>query len=227
MSEARQPHNKLEVDEEFIRKHYHCMTAKEIGNSLGVSRETINHRVIAMGLRKTQLPYIPEEGEICKPLKEYAGYGITNKSRVVKLKNNTVLKTKIDSDGYVKATMFVDGIRKEKRVHRLVAEYFIDNPKNLPVVNHLDGNKANPDISNLEWVTVKGNAEHASKHGLLRKGEDSPNAKITNAQAKEILHQYKQGITIKELKKLHTYASESIITKICYRHRWKHLDQTS
>ncbi|MCY7768134.1 HNH endonuclease, partial [Bacillus inaquosorum] len=120
MSEARRPHNKLDIDEDFIRKNYSSMTAKEIGEKLGVSREAINHRVLKMGLRKTQIPFVLMKGEVVTPLAEFPGYGITNYSRVVNLKKKTVLKTKIDSQGYTKVILYKEGKQVGKRVHRLV-----------------------------------------------------------------------------------------------------------
>lgn len=51
-------------------------------------------------------------------------------------------------------------------IHRLVAEAFVPNPLNLPEVNHIDGNRLNPHFSNLEWVTSKGNSQHAILTGL-------------------------------------------------------------
>ena len=60
------------------------------------------------------------------------------------------------------------GKRKDFKGHRLVAEYFIDNPNNYPIVNHIDGNKANNHIENLEWCTYSQNNIHAYKNGLNR-----------------------------------------------------------
>ena len=57
---------------------------------------------------------------------------------------------------------------KNCMVHRLVAEAFIPNNNNYPVVNHKDGNKSNPDVNNLEWVTVSENALHAYRTGLSK-----------------------------------------------------------
>jgi len=72
---------------------------------------------------------------------------------------------KEDSEGYLRVN--VGGKLKRDRVHRLVAKAFIDNPKYKPFVNHIDGNKKNNRVDNLEWVTPKENAVHASEHDLL------------------------------------------------------------
>ncbi|WP_218014786.1 AsnC family protein [Bacillus sp. Marseille-P3800] len=127
MSEAKRPHNKLNIDETFIRENYGEMSGREIGEILGVSRSAINHRIRKMGLRKTQIPYTPNPGEIVKELEDAKGYGITNHSRVVNLHNMTILKQKIDGEGYKKVTLYINGKQVGKRVHRLVALYFIPN----------------------------------------------------------------------------------------------------
>ena len=59
-----------------------------------------------------------------------------------------------------------NGIMTSLRVHRIVAETFIPNPANLPQVNHIDGDKSNNKVDNLEWVTEKQNTDHAWKTGL-------------------------------------------------------------
>ena len=68
-------------------------------------------------------------------------------------------------EGYIRVRL--DG--ETRYVHRLVAQAFIPNPENKPIVNHIDGNKINNRIENLEWVTAKENAQHASRTGLLSK----------------------------------------------------------
>ena len=68
--------------------------------------------------------------------------------------------------GY-KVVYFKKGNTKtSKQVHRLVAQAFIPNPENKPQVNHIDGNKHNNNVDNLEWVTVSENAIHALNTGL-------------------------------------------------------------
>ena len=61
------------------------------------------------------------------------------------------------NNGYKKVRLWTDEKRESRKVHRLLAQTFIPNPDNLPVVNHIDGNKLNNDLDNLEWCTVKHN----------------------------------------------------------------------
>lgn len=66
--------------------------------------------------------------------------------------------------------IFKDGksIQKIYKIHRLVAEYFIENPNNYPVVNHIDGDKTNNVYTNLEWVTISDNTKHAIRTNLIK-----------------------------------------------------------
>lgn len=227
MSEARKAWNKRKEDENFIRENYDRMSAREIGEILGMSREAVNRRVRGMGLRKTKFPFLLGEGEEIRELNEAPGYGITNKSRVVNLKNSTLLKPKVDRSGYLRVTMFPSGNRIERRVHRMVAEYFIPNPEQLPHVNHIDGNKKNANIHNLEWITPLGNSRHALAMGLLRVGEDVPTSVISEKQAIAILEDSRRGLSNSEIRRRHPYATKSIVEKIANRTRWKHLDRIS
>lgn len=105
-----------------------------------------------------------------KPIKGYEGlYEVSNMGRVKSLRygKERIMSTPDDSSGY-KRVKLTKQITKGKQVHRLVAEAFIPNPMNLPVVNHLDGDKHNNCVSNLEWCTKKENTNHAIKTGLMK-----------------------------------------------------------
>ena len=102
----------------------------------------------------------------------------------------------IDDWGYlgfqVGSTM--DGIHKYHylRLSRLVAMAFIPNPDNLPEVNHIDGDKLNNCVTNLEWCSSKQNARHAWDTGLqkFQRGEQNGRSKLTDEQIREIRKKY-------------------------------------
>jgi hypothetical protein len=74
--------------------------------------------------------------------------------------------------GYPKVTLMRDGVKHEKRIHKLVGEHFVPNPNNLPIVNHINSDRANHRYDNLEWVSNSGNQLHrwaTQKAGLKKK----------------------------------------------------------
>lgn len=77
-----------------------------------------------------------------------------------------VLKTQPDKKGYHRLRITINREKLSFKLHREVAKAFIPNPDNLPQVNHIDGNKDNNAVSNLEWVSNRENAHHAIKNGL-------------------------------------------------------------
>lgn len=100
-----------------------------------------------------------------KSLDRYV-YNIALKSKlytVERIFKGKILKTSIDNHGYLQVNLSKNGKVKRFHVHRLVAEAFIPNPQNKPQVNHIDGNRANSNKNNLEWVTDRENKIHAWK----------------------------------------------------------------
>lgn len=84
-------------------------------------------------------------------------------------------KTHISKEGYAHLTLTKDNNLKNHMVHRLVSIHFIKNPDGKEDVNHIDGNKLNNHVSNLEWCTQKENSQHALKNKLFK-----PKIKISN-----------------------------------------------
>ncbi|MGL4572738.1 MAG: HNH endonuclease [Clostridium sp.] len=85
-----------------------------------------------------------------------------------------------NNGGYKSIILYSKVLHKGKnfKIHRLVAQHFIDNPKNLPQVNHIDGNKHNNNVDNLEWCTNSQNQIHAYKNGLSGKNPPTPPSKL-------------------------------------------------
>jgi hypothetical protein len=88
----------------------------------------------------------------------HKGYFITEDGKVFSSHTNKFLSQEIDRSGYKIVTL--RKYNKHFKVHRLVAETYIPNQENKPQVNHIDRNRSNNNLSNLEWVTSKENAMH-------------------------------------------------------------------
>lgn len=135
--------------------------------------------------------------ESAKDIAGYEGkYAVTTDGRVYshsrvddggKLRKGRWLKSNLDGHGYLQVSLYSEGVAKKLKVHRLVAEAFIDNQQFLPQVNHKNGIKTDNNASNLEWVTAQQNILHAFSNSLMSAtGEDNGRAKLTMYQVKEI-----------------------------------------
>ena len=156
-------------------------------------------------LKKEELPQVNSprwmsledfEGEIWKEIPNLPLYKISNYSRI----KSFVLSDRIKiirpnlRRGYLGVTLSIDGNGKHinKGVHRLMAETFIPNPKNLPQVNHKDENPSNNCIDNLEWCDQKYNSNYGTNGQRI-------SLKLTNGLRSKVVEQYdRKGNFIKE-----------------------------
>lgn len=105
-----------------------------------------------------------------RDIKGYEGmYQVSNYGRIKSLnynhtKKEKILKGIIDENGYLKVGLSKGGKLDCKRIHRLVAEAFLENPNNLPQVNHKDECKTNNHVENLEWCDAKHNINYGSRN---------------------------------------------------------------
>lgn len=177
-----------------------------------------------------------ESKEIWKPIREYenlyeiSNYGIIKTfgridrfNKKWKAKN---LSLCIDSCGYYPISLCKDGIVKKTRIHRLVAQMFIENPYQYTDINHIDGNKLNNHYTNLEWVTPKQNSEHAWKNGLIGKtharGENHPCSKLTWNEVNKIRDIYSTGkYTTRKLAEMFGLKGHRAIVSIINYQTWK------
>ena len=128
--------------------------------------------------------------------KDYGDYyEVSNLGQIRNAKTKKIRKQNLFKKGkycFVSGSL---GSRNNKitfRVHRAVAETFIQNINNLPEINHKDGNKLNNCVDNLEWCTGAENMKHAMEYGLLRpkRGDDASWSKLTDEDVKYIREHY-------------------------------------
>lgn len=139
-------------------------------------------------------------------------YQITSDGRVYSIISKMWLKPHIKENGYCQLRLFVSYDPKTKKkkyvhlyLHRLVAQAFIPNPENKPEINHLDGNKLNNYISNLEWCTRRENIHHAVRTKLWVKDR-----KLSEEELTPFLDDYIKGTqTLDELKQKYQYFPSS------------------
>lgn len=113
--------------------------------------------------------------EVWKDIEGYEGlYQVSDLGRVKRVKTNRVLKGSEDSWGYLKVNLSKNNIKSQQIIHRLVAQAFIPNPDNKSQVNHIDENKTNNMVSNLEWMTAKENSNHGTRNERAGKTQSIP-----------------------------------------------------
>lgn len=166
------------------------------------------------------------EGEVFKPIENFENYLISNRGRVFNKKNKKFLKLQENAYGYYHICLS----RKKhytKTIHRLVAETFLPNNDKSKQVNHIDCNKKNNNVNNLEWVTSSENLKHAHKNGLMNtpRGEKRWNAKLNWGKVSEIRQKYYcSDITQVELSKYYK-VNQGLISRIINNKFWRLNDE--
>lgn len=90
-------------------------------------------------------------------------YEVSNLGKVRNIKSGRILKPSLQKNGYLTYGLYENNKQKFLYLHRIIATAFIDNPDEKPCVNHIDENKLNNDLSNLEWCTVRENMIHGTR----------------------------------------------------------------
>ena len=149
----------------------------------------------------------PYKQELWKPVVGFEGcYEVSNLGKVKSLrrtKNNNGFAQNVyerilaqAQTNYPSVSLWLDGVLTVKKVHRIVAEAWIPNPENKPEVNHIDANRQNNCIDNLEWVTRQENCTHAKVNKLMPSGKNHVKTKVDAsdvfaywARNKDLTHQ--------------------------------------
>lgn len=153
--------------------------------------------------------------EVWKPVDGFEDYFVSNQGRIKSTKYavEKILKPIPTKTGYMEVNLMKNGYRKHFRVHRLVAKAFIPNPLEKPEINHIDYNRKNNAVWNLEWVNKSENNLHSSCH------RHGPRRFKTNTGEHHIVlhknHMYSVGVGPKENRK--TYYFRDMLDAIKFR----------
>ena len=144
-----------------------------------------------------------------KAIKDFPQYEVSNKGRIRRVCNQRIKVPEVSKQtGYptIRLSYGIPTKKKHFNIHRLVAEAFVPNPDNLPVVNHIDGNKLNNDSDNLEWCTYAYNNKHAYDHKLKRAWMQ----KIMEEDYPVIAELRKSGTKVKDIAKMYGVNTSAI-----------------
>lgn len=141
------------------------------------------------------------------------------------IRDGRLLSKHLSNKGYYVVSMWLKGKSIKFNLHRLIAELYIPNSENKPQVNHINGNKLDNRIENLEWVTNQENRNHAVENKLHARGAQIGTSKFTEEDIKWIRENYipnhpEFGMSA-IARKFHVHPPA--IHKIIHRQRWKHI----
>lgn len=159
--------------------------------------------------------------EIFKPIIDHPGYEISNLGNIFSLKTFRLMNPSTQSRGYKYIQFLKNGKQKPFLVHRIVAIHFIDNPNNYPFVNHIDSDRKNNRVDNLEWCTHKMNVAHAISKDRFARGEAIGTGKLSNDEVfriRELSDIGMMGSKIAYLYKLNRHTVYDIINRKCWTH---------
>jgi hypothetical protein len=129
---------------------------------------------------------------IWKEIKGIEGYSVSDSGTVRNDRTSTILKSYLRRDGYMSIVLLGNGKYINKKIHRLVAKYFVPNPHNYKEVNHKDEDKTNNCASNLEWCNRKYNVNYGNRSKKVSQ------TLLNNNHNKRVLQYDKNGNFIKE-----------------------------
>lgn len=124
------------------------------------------------------------EAEEWRTVSEFPNYEVSDRGRIRRITYLAQYPQTGPDGGYACVRIYDKGTRYERKVHRLAALAFIPNPNNLPLVNHKDFDRMNPDIENLEWASHRGNFDYSrARHkAAVPRGEKHGLSKLTPPQ---------------------------------------------
>ena len=151
-------------------------------------------------------------------------YQVSNTGKVKNKKTGLLLSPHYNRKGYQYVYLSYSHTGRVKwYIHRLVAKHFIENPMNKPQVNHIDGNKQNNNVDNLEWCTNEENQIHAVLNNLHYQGESHKDSKFSEVSVRLLPELTNIGFTVSQLNRL-TGVANINIEKVIKGKSWRPLN---
>ena len=165
--------------------------------------------------------------EVWKQMKEHSGYEVSNFGNIKNIKTGRILKPSINNKGYLRFVVYINKKQKCFYIHRVVANNFIENKNNYNEINHINENKLDNRVQNLEWCTTKYNCNYGTRNiRVLNSKRHNFKTIIQKDKNDNIIKIWKDIIEIKE----NTKYSKHNIYKCCegkykyaYGYKWNYL----
>lgn len=160
-----------------------------------------------------------------KDIKGYEGlYAVSNHGRVKGLKRNVLLKPILSKKkyGYYRACLYLQGVQNLSSIHRLVAECFITNPNNYPIIMHLDDDPKNNHVDNLKWGTNKMNTDDMVSKMRAANGSKCARSKLVELEVLMIRKLKRNGIKTRDIANRFNVHLDTV-NLIARRKTWKHI----
>lgn len=148
-----------------------------------------------------------------RQIENYPWYEISDRGDVRNTRTNKILGRRVDKDGYREVQLYDSGVGRNHKTHRLVAEAFIPREPDRDQINHLNGDKEDNRVENLQWCTRSENTRHAYNELGFKANIGPANAartKLTADKVSEIVQLREQGMPVKEIAHMYEVSIYSI-----------------
>lgn len=209
----------------FLKENWESLSYPQISEIIGVNTKTIAKKARSLGFIKgrcmvTKYDQIDLVDEKWEPIKDFENYKISNMGRVVSLKTNTVLIQNLNGRGYYRFMVWKNNKNTGIDTHVLVTNYFLGDKPTGYQINHIDGDKSNNKVSNLEYITPSENMQHARDNNLHPGAYNSLSEDDVHRVCKLFEDNGGDISPIKLISQLSITTSISNVLRIKYRKNW-------
>lgn len=210
-------------EDTFLVANLMTLSNREIATHLGRTLKSVEARVYNLNLNRKTLSH-SRKGEKWVKVGGFPNYEVSNFGAVRNRLTGIEIKPFLDGSKYMCVKLHSDGTRKSFKVHRLVALSFspIENADQL-TVNHIDLDKSNNRIENLEWLTSEENVKHAWKSGVCKEGETHYGSIYTEDLVRRVCELIVSGKSNKEITVSLGIKDAHFVSSVRCRKKWKQI----